>query len=109
LVGGSKGLGAIRWRPYRQGWPSSDAPRESILLSLPDGLPAPGMGLPPVLPWWGVRSADCWLYTEWATGEVELYDQVADQWMLQNRANDPTFNGPRQMMARQLETHRAAS
>lgn len=46
--------------------------------------------------WRGVRSTDAyplgrWEYTEYSTGECELYDLTADPWELVNRCNDPAY------------------
>ena len=43
--------------------------------------------------WYGLRTtggfadAERWVYTEYASGEVELYDLVADPWQLENLAS----------------------
>ena len=45
--------------------------------------------------WYGLRTTggyapdERWVYTEYATGEVELYDLVADPWQLENLAASP--------------------
>ena len=82
------------------------APNLSLLLSLPEGHPRSAMNMPPVPAWWGVRSADEWLYVEWATGETELYDLKVDPWLLDNRASDPAYAPRAAAMHRRLVRHR---
>ncbi len=52
--------------------------------------------------YWAIRTLD-WLYAELDTGEVELYDDVADPWQLENLANDPAYAGIRSALAAQLD------
>jgi arylsulfatase A-like enzyme len=92
----------IAWSPLLRDEPF-DIGRENHLESLPDGQPRPGMGLPAVPGWWGLRTTDGrWHYVEWATGERELYNLVADPWELHNVASDPTFGDVRASLADHL-------
>jgi arylsulfatase A-like enzyme len=79
--------------------------REGVLLEW-----AGGMGVPP---WWEVRTED-YSYTEYATGEVELYELSgrrgpADPFQLQNIAGDPAYGAVRARLAALLEDLRAGT
>ena len=55
---------------------------------------SPGRSIAAVPRWAGVRTTDenamgRWVYTEYETGECELYDLTADPWELRNHCNDP--------------------
>lgn len=67
--------------------------------------PVPG---PLKMPSWsGVRSTDenalgRWVYTEYVSGECELYDLKSDPWELRNRCNDPQYTATQSAMATEL-------
>ena len=52
--------------------------------------------------WAGVRR-DNWKYTEYFTGEAELYDLDADPFELDNRAQDPAYGATRAELAARVE------
>ena len=59
----------------------------------------------PVPDFFGVRDVtDNFTYVEYATGERELYDLVADPWQLENKADDPAYAATQaRLAARTLE------
>lgn len=57
----------------------------------------------PLPDYFGVRDvANQYVYVEYGTGEVELYDLVADPGQLQNRADDPAYLGEQIRLAARL-------
>lgn len=71
---------------------------------------AGAMGVPP---WWEVRTPD-YAYTEYVTGEVELYDLTGasgpgDPFELENRAADPAYASVRAALAALLEDLRSGT
>jgi arylsulfatase A-like enzyme len=49
-----------------------------------------------------VRTAE-WKYTEYSTGEVELYDLVNDPYELQNIAGKPDYKDIQSELAKKLQ------
>ena len=63
---------------------------------------APGTAIPD---YYGVRDvANGYVYVEYETEEVELYDLDADPAQLENKAGDPTYAGIRTTLAARLRT-----
>jgi hypothetical protein len=58
--------------------------------------------------WYGLRTTEAyapgarWVYTEYDTGEVELYDLIADPWQLENLGASPEHAAVRDDLATML-------
>ena len=77
--------------------------RDALLESQPKDY-SPQGGIPA---WWGVRTTSAsglgpWVYTEWSTGERELYDLVADPDQLVNVADRPDHANTQSVLAARL-------
>ncbi len=67
-----------------------------------------GRGTGVIPPYWALRTTDgLWRYTEYETGERELYDLTADPWELTNVAGDPDYAETEAALAIRLEELRA--
>jgi arylsulfatase A-like enzyme len=59
------------------------------------------------VPWWGLRTTTqnglgLWTYTEWANGDVELYDMTNDPWEMNNLAQEGAYASIRAALSQRL-------
>ncbi|MEP7359967.1 MAG: sulfatase-like hydrolase/transferase [Chloroflexota bacterium] len=76
--------------------------RDAILEQSPQ--PDPELKVPA---WWSIRTTSqsplgLWRFTEYATGERELYDEADDPWELNNLASDPGHSAIQTALAQRL-------
>ena len=88
-------LAGCEMGPYPNGFSADGMSFLSVLTEGADSLPRSYV-YTQTSKWHGVRSTDSnpigrWDYTEYNSGECELYDLANDPWELTNRCNDPTL------------------
>jgi hypothetical protein len=86
-------------------YPRGRLDRDAVLDEAPEIKTAGLKHAPP--PWWSVTTTarsplGPWQYTEYATGEVELYDLADDPWELENVAGNPLRAGVESALAARL-------